>query len=438
MSQVPTNPGGQSSVPQAARGARAALALLLAINLLNYIDRYVLAAVEEPVRKTFFRADDPTAKGWTGMLATAFLVSYMVTAPIFGFLADRTRRWAIIGVGVVLWSLASGGTGLAKTFWMLLATRVFVGIGEAAYGPAAPTVISDLYPVSRRGSVMAWFYMAIPVGSAIGYALGGFIAGHWSWPTAFFAVVPPGLLLGLLCFVMREPVRGGAEAAPIERRVVRWSDYRVLLRTPSYVLNTLGMTAMTFAIGGMSFWMPTYIHEFREQPDLGRINMVFGAITVVTGVTATLSGGYLGDVLRRRWPGSYFTVSGISMLIGFPMLLLVLITPFPGAWALVCIAEFCLFLNTGPTNTILANVTHPTVRASAFALTILIIHAAGDAISPPLIGWISGLAASPAHPTGNMNVGFVVVALAILVGGVFWLMGAKHLERDTQLAPGRL
>jgi MFS family permease len=362
----------------------------------------------------------------------------MVMAPIFGYLADRFRRWVIIGVGVTLWSLASGGTGLASTFWILLLTRVFVGVGEAAYGPAAPTVISDLYPISRRGSVMAWFYMAIPVGSAIGYALGGFIAGHWGWRSAFYAVVPPGLLLGLFCFIMREPVRGGLNGTAPKTRAARWSDYRVLFKTPSYLYNVAGMTAMTFAIGGMSFWMPTYIHEFRREGELDRVNLIFGGITVVTGLSATLLGGYLGDLLRPRIRGAYFVVSGVSMLIGFPVLILVFFTPFPSAWALIAIAEFCLFLNTGPTNTILANVTHPAVRASAFALSIFIIHALGDAISPPLIGKVSGMARSAAHPEGNMNAGFVVVALAVLLGGIFWLMGARHLERDTERAPTSL
>jgi MFS family permease len=221
-------------------------------------------------------------------------------------------------------------------------------------------------------------------------------------------------------------------------RKAKLSDYLSLLRIPSYVLNTAGMTAMTFAIGGISFWMPTYVHEFRGQPDFERVNTVFGGITVVTGLSATLAGGYLGDRLRARWSGSYFTVSGIGMLIGFPVLLLVLVTPFPWAWGLIAIAEFCVFLNTGPTNTILANVTHPSVRAAAFALTIFVIHALGDAISPPLIGWISGLARSAEHPSGNMNVGFVVVALTMLAAGVFWLLGAKYLQRDTELAPTRL
>jgi MFS family permease len=417
-------------------GAGRSLALLLAINLFNYIDRYILAAAEKPIRNTFFEENDPDAKFWTGLLATAFLVSYMVAAPLFGWLADRMRRWLIIGLGVIVWSLASGGTGLATTFAILLITRIFVGIGEAAYGPAAPTVIADMYPVRKRGTVMAWFYMAIPVGSAIGYALGGYLAEHWGWRTAFYAVVVPGILLGIVCFLMREPQRGGADGVShASARKATLSDYKILFRTPSYLLNTAGMTAMTFAIGGISFWMPTYVHEFRGVGSLDSVNLWFGGLTVVSGITATLFGGWLSDRLRTRYPGSYFLVSGTTMLVGFPMLLLILITPFPFAWVLIFVAEFCLFMNTGPTNTILANVTHPAMRATAYALTIFIIHALGDAISPPLIGWISGRFADEAHPGGNMNAGFLVVGLSILVGGVFWLCGARYLQRDTEAAP---
>src|SRR5690348_11630286 len=172
------------------RGARTALGLLLAINMFNYVDRYVLAAVEPAVQKDFFKPGDPNAEAWMGSLATAFMVSYLVMAPIFGWLADRMSRWLLVGIGVMVWSLASGASGLAAFFTMLLATRCFVGVGEAGYGPAAPTIISDLYPVARRGAVLAWFYAAIPVGSALGFVIGGVIAKHFGWRVAFYVVVP--------------------------------------------------------------------------------------------------------------------------------------------------------------------------------------------------------------------------------------------------------
>jgi predicted MFS family arabinose efflux permease len=278
---------------------------------------------------------------------------------------------------------------------------------------------------------LSWFYAAIPVGSALGYGLGGLVGAHWGWRMAFFVVVPPGVLLGLMCLLMRDPQRGAAEEGGATAHTARWQDYLTLLRTPSYVYNTLGMTAMTFALGGVSFWMPDYIENYRDQKEIP-VGVIFGGLTAIAGLIATPLGGLLGDRLTRRSPGAYFLVSAAGMLIGFPCFLLVLITPFPEAWGLIFVAEFCLFLNTGPTNTILANVAHPAIRASGYAMNILVIHLLGDVISPPLIGMITDLYG------GNMNAGFVAVSLAILVSGVFWLLGAKHLARDTQLAPTRL
>src|SRR6185295_16866918 len=210
-----------------------------------------------------------------GLLGTAFMVVYMVGAPVFARLAERTSRWLLVGVGVILWSLASGASGMAMTFVALLLTRCLAGVGEAAYGPVAPVIISDLYPVQVRGQVLAWFYMAIPVGSALGYVLGGWVAssglGDWganaigtkaeSWRWAFYLVVPPGILLGIWSFFMREPQRGQADFKPVLPAAVRWRDYLIFLRTPSYVLCTLGMAAMTFAIGGIAFWMPYFLRH---------------------------------------------------------------------------------------------------------------------------------------------------------------------------------
>jgi MFS family permease len=410
------------------------VALLLLINLFNYIDRFVLASTLSPIGAELL-PDDPFQKSKMGALATAFLVTYMVLAPIFGWLADRVPRWWIIGGAVIAWSLASGGSGLAHTYEVLLLTRCLVGVGEAAYGPVAPTLIADLFPVERRGRVFAWFYAAIPVGSALGYILGGEMAGKggpgWRW--AFYSVVPPGVLLGLWCFLMREPRRGQTDELgdrPVRRAGL--SDYKALLRVRSYVLNTLGMTAMTFAIGALAIWMPTYLKEAGVQGFLGRTpDTVFGAVTALAGLVATLLGGLVGDRLRNRLTGSYFVVSGIAMIVGFPVVLLVLVTPPPWIWIVIFLAEFCLFFNTGPTNTIIANVTHPSIRASAFALNIFVIHALGDAISPPIIGYLADI-------TGRLTAGFALVSLTVLLGGIVWLWGARFLEEDTRRAPTSL
>jgi MFS transporter, Spinster family, sphingosine-1-phosphate transporter len=405
--------------------ANRALALLLAINLFNYIDRYVLAAVL-PTLKHEFLAGDPHQNFKAGWWTSAFLLAYFLMAPIFGLLADRFSRWLLVGTGVALWSLASGWSGLATSFWILLCTRTFVGVGEAAYGPAAPTIIADLYPVTSRGRVLAWFYVAIPVGSALGYAFGGKIGDLLGWRWAFYLVVPPGLLLASFCFFMREPRR----AAEARKEGPRLRDYLRLLRIRSYLLNTAAMTVMTFAIGGFSAWMPDYIFLDRaaefgaSEHSLGHINLVFGGITAAAGLLATLLGGWTGDKLRRRFPSSYFLVSGAGMLLSVPATLGIIYVHFPSAWLVIFIAIFFLFFNTGPSNTALANVTPPFIRASAFALNIFIIHLFGDAMSPWLIGIV--------RDRWNMNVALWGVAVLMFAAGCLWFCGAKYLPSDTE------
>jgi MFS family permease len=446
-------------------GARSALVLLLCMNLFNYIDRQVLAAVVDHIQRSLFPKDggdvSPVLRSlqdWCashlgfkpelaliGVLGMAFMVVYMIGAPLFGRLAERYSRWVLVGVGVILWSLASGASGLAGGFFALLLTRCFVGVGEAAYGPVAPALISDFYPVKVRGQVLAWFYMAIPVGSALGFVIGDLVArsniGAWgertlgiqaeSWRWAFFLVVIPGMVLGVLSFLMKEPSRGAADLGhghtPMKPKL-SWRTYLVFLRTPSYVLCTLGMTAMTFAIGGIAFWMAYFLKHKPGAPEA--VTTIFGAITVVAGLSATLLGGWLGDRLRARIPGSYFLVSGAAMLAGFPFMLLTINASFPMVWVWLFLACFCLFFNTGPANTILANVTHPSIRAAGFALNIFVIHALGDVISPVIIGILSD--------RYSMPFAFTLVGGMFVVAGVLWLSGMRFLKRDTELASTRL
>jgi MFS family permease len=445
-------------------GANSALALLLLINLVNYIDRQVLSSVLSPIKKTFFNSHgELSAAGsdtfnaiihWLenqlgckpedallGLLGTAFFLMYMIGAPIFAHLAGKRSRWQIIAWGVLLWSFASGATGLASTFLMLLLTRCFVGIGEAAYGPIAPAMIADMYPLASRGRMLAWFYVATPVGSALGYIIGGWIAGsnigHWgaaltgslteSWRWVFFILAIPGILLSLRCFWMREPAHINFEAdTNTKSAAIPWKDYWALARIPSYVLCTLGMAAMTFAIQGIAFWMPYYLGSKPGAP--ANSTILFGAITAVAGLSATLLGGTVGDKLRSRFPSSYFLVSGIAMLIGFPLFLAALHAPFPRTiWILMFLACFCLFFNTGPTNTILANVTRPSMRAIGFAVNIFVTHALGDVISPVIVGLLN-------DRYRDMNKAFLVVGAMFLVAGIFWLAGTYYLTRDTERA----
>ena len=400
-------------------GARSALFLLLGINLFNYIDRQILAALEPDIRASFFVPGDVNAMWKTGLLGDAFFVTYMISAPILGFLADRISRWLIVGSAVILWSLASGASGLAATFGILIATRIFVGIGEGGYGPAAPTILSDLFPIERRGRIMAIFCAAIPVGSALGYVIGGLVGAHLGWRWAFYLVTPPGLLLGLLCFWQRDPRVTGGHLTQKSRRSIR--DYLNLFRTRSYLINCIAQTLMTFVTGGLGFWVPAYLRYRNQSSEVGMT--IFGLITVVAGLVSTLLGGIIADRLRPRFPGSYFWVSGIGMLIACPIFIVALYIPFPAAWVAMFLAIFFLFLNTGPSNTALANVSLPAVRATAFAVNIFVIHAFGDVQAFWLLGYIGG------HT--DMHVAFLFVSGIILASGVVWLSGVKYLAADT-------
>jgi len=306
-----------------------------------------------------------------------------------------------------------------------------------------------------------------------------------------------------LCLLMHEPPRGAADA--VKSHIPKAREVAVLFDIPSFVLNTLAMTAMTFAFGGVATLMPTYLYEreatyvltpaayeelrrpsepgvppvpeelltrlspldgkeyrtiepfraaladvlsFEEMvawrgqiaeaardrersAALDAVNGPFGTILAVAGLMATLSGGYLGDRLRKwRWRGAYFLISGVGMLVGLPMFLLGLTAPLPLGWLFIFVAVFFLFFNTGPANTALANVAPPSLRASAFAINILIIHLFGDVISPPIVGWIDD--------RSSLREGLLFLAGPILLSGLFWLWGTRYLDRDTELAPTRM
>jgi predicted MFS family arabinose efflux permease len=309
---------------------------------------------------------------------------------------------------------------LAATFAMLFVTRICVGIGEGGYGPAAPTILADLFSIQTRGRIMAIFYAAIPVGSALGYVIGGLVGVHLGWRWAFYLVTPPGLLLGLLCFVQRDP-RVNAHQPVQQSRRHSLSDYLRLFRTRSYLINCAAQTLWTFATGGLGFWVSAYLRFRNQSPDIGMT--IFGGITVVAGLLSTLLGGVIADKLRSRFAGSYFWVSGIGTLVACPIFIATLYIPFPAAWVPMFLAIFFLFLNTGPSNTALANVSLPAVRATAFAANIFVVHALGDVQAFWLLGYIGG------HT--NMHVAFLFVSGIIFLSGLTWLLGVKYLPADT-------
>jgi predicted MFS family arabinose efflux permease len=358
---------------------RGVLALLLAVNLLNYADRQVLYALL-PLISGDLHLTDAQAGG----LASAFMVVYMLAAPPIAWLADTRGRRPWIAGGVALWSAATGAAALATGFASLFASRAAVGVGEACYGAISPSFVAERFPPERRGRALALFSMAIPVGSALGYAGGGLAGETFGWRHAFWMVGLPGLFLAALCSLLpNDPPHRDTPSAS--------AGYREVFAIPCFRYITLAMAAMTFALGGFAVWMPTFFHR-AYQLSVGRAGTLFGAITVLGGIVGSLLGGWLADRLRRRSADADLIVSGAGLIAGMPLAAAAIMAPTLSlSIGALFLAETLLFLNMGPLNAAIVSVTRLETRSMAFAANILVIHLLGDAVSPFLIGWGSDL-----------------------------------------------
>jgi MFS transporter, Spinster family, sphingosine-1-phosphate transporter len=403
--------------------ANVALAILAVINLLSYLDRYIVAAVAESLKQAHMGLTDANL----GSLMSAFLVVYTATAPIFGTLGDRRVRPRLIALGIAIWSVATALSGLAFNYWSLFLARAAVGVGEASYVTIAPSMISDYFPVRQRGRVMAIFFCAIPVGSALGYVVGGLIDKDYGWRAAFFVAGIPGLLLAALCLLLRDPPRGGQEengqegpARPVAGGLAAvmqtLKTYWRLLHDKAYALTVLGYAAYTFAVGGLGFWMPTFLERVQHLPK-SQATIEFGGIVVVTGFVGTFIGGWAGDYFAKRSSQAYLWLCAVTALAAAPLVWVALTTTSHTLYleSMIC-AQLCLFFSTGPINAAIANLVTANERATAIALSVFAIHLLGDVVSPPLIGAISD--------ASSLQQAVKIVPWAVVVSGVVWIFAA--------------
>lgn len=403
----------------AKKSAVAALVLLTGLNFLNYIDRNVLYAVQPLIEKEFH-----LDYAQVGFLTSAFFVCYMVAAPLIAPLADRYSRKWIMAAGAFVWSAATLLSAVTHTYHELLLRHIIVGIGEATFVAISPAFLADLFPEHIRGRVMGWFYLATPVGSALGFIVGGYLGHRYGWRAPFMICGIPGFLLGLGLLALREPVRGASDhlADSAERGSIRG-----LVRNKAYWTITLGAAMMTFAIGGLQVWMPTFLVKMRHL-HLDRANLIFGGMTVVSGTVATLLGGWLGDRLLHRTPAAYQLVSGIGMALSIPAIVVAVFWKGPAMYPAIFLGEFFLLLNTAPLNAALVNSVSARIRATALAVNVFMIHALGDASSPWLIGVIAD------HSTLEIGLSSMVVAVALSAAVLFYGMRFAPKLGKEQLA----
>jgi MFS transporter, Spinster family, sphingosine-1-phosphate transporter len=391
------------------RSVTGIVVLLTGLNLLNYLDRYLIAAVGPSLQAELHLSD-----AQLGTIGTAFLWGYLLTSPVFGRLGDRMSRKSLITIGVLVWCAATAASGLARTFLVMVAIRVLVGVGEASYATLSPTIIDDIATPKNKSRLLAIFYAAIPIGSALGFIFGGILDKAFGWRSAFFIAGGPGLLLALLCLLIKEPPRTEKRQA-----LALGEALRAIAGSHRYLLAAIGYTAQIFALGGFAFWAPQVVHRKFEHP-LEKANFVFGGIVVVTGFLGTFLGGFLadrGDEADRMKVA--LRVCAVSAVVAVPFAFLcVFATTANVFFGSIAVAQIAIFTSTSPLNAALLGTVRPDLRATGMALSIAGTHLFGDMISVWLVGFLS-------TRWNNLSAALIVLPAALVVNAGAWFLATK-------------
>jgi MFS transporter, Spinster family, sphingosine-1-phosphate transporter len=405
--------------------ARYVLGVMVAINFLNYMDRYVGAAAAPLIQKEFHLDDTQV-----GLLGSAFLLVYAVAAVPFGYWADRGIRKIVIGAGVAIWSIATLFTGFSRNFAMLFATRAVLGIGEAGYYPAGTSLISDYFPKEQRGRVMSIWGVGSTIGIAVGFAGGGYVADHFGWRNAFFFAAIPGLVCAVLAFVMREPKRGSAEhKGPALEHTTDASlrNFVALLKIQTLRATILSQTLLYFVLASNAFWLPILLNR-RFGMSVSQAGLLAGVVIVLGGLIGTLGGGWIADHLGKTNPKAYLQVGIAGFLAGAVFIVIALVAPLDAGPIPIFVPAFligvvAIYLYSGPFTAISQAVVSPALRASGVTMLLFISHVFGDSHSTFDIGFIS-------DRIGSLQTALLITSPTLLVLAAFiagtGLSSAKH------------
>lgn len=428
----------KQNLRHAGRPALLALGVLTALNLVNYIDRYLISSLVTLIEKPMAEGGLALSDTQVGLLFSAFMIVYTLTAPVFGALADRVPRLHLLAFAVIGWSVVTAACGLAAGFASLLFFRAITGVGEAAYASIAPAVLADHFKPAVRARVMAIFNAAIPVGAALGFILGGLVGGWFGWRAAFMIVGLPGVILGFIIYGLKEPTRGakdndasetdgsdtlaaapGKSAAHIDGHGAKPPGLKqslALMARPRYALAVLGYAMQTAGFGALGMWAPKFLEQAHGM-DRTTASTGFGAVIVVTGLGGTLFGGFLGDRLFRRTPRAHMMIAGVTTLFAAPFVAVSgSVSSDAAVWACITIGSLLLVMSVGPVNSHLVNLLGARERATGMALAILVLHLLGDVPSVPLIGAVADHRGWP--------MAMFLTGAFIAVGGIIWIIGA--------------
>src|SRR5271154_6207012 len=390
-------------------GATTALVLLTALNFVNYIDRYILPGVQEQIKGEFHLSDEHI-----GTLTFWFMVAYMCTSPFTGWLGDRFPRKPMIVIAALFWSGINFLTATVHSYDSLNIRHAALGVGEASFGIFAPSLLADFYEPDQRNRALTIFNVALPVGAALGYIIGGTVGEHFGWRMSFIVSAVPGTIIAILiAFFMKEPARGASQhdKARLEKGTVS-----SLLKNKAYLSSILGYAAVTFSLGGISWWMPSFLQRVDGRSESSAAYLM-GVIALCGGLGGTITGGVIAQRWSRTNSKALYLVPAISSALAVPPALLCFFGPHSLTLYGLAAAIFLIFLGTGPVNAATVNAVRPEIRATALAGQLFVIHALGDAISPPLIGVVSD------H--SNLNIGLASTLVTMLLAAVIFFNGAR-------------
>ena len=410
--------------------ARYVLGVMVGINFLNYLDRYILPSVATKIQAEFHLTDSQV-----GLLGSAFLLVYAVATIPFGIWADRGVRKTVVGVGVTIWSFATLFTGLARSYAQLFIARAVLGIGEASYYPAGTALLGDYFRKEGRGRAMSIWAAGTAVGIAVGFAGGGIVASTLGWRAAFYMTAVPGLIFAILAFGLREPLRGAAEARGPQTAKgppITWKTFLGLLQIPTLRSTIAAETALFFVLGGAAFWLPAYLsRRFGLGP--GTAGTLAGGVLVLGLLAGSLLGGIIADRLTiRRGAASNLPIGIAGFVAGAVFVALALLMPSLVLFVpMFLLGAACLYLYNGPYTAIKQNVVLPTVRASAVTLALLIEHLLGDSYAPFAIGKLS-------DALGSLQLALLILLPPLLLlAALAAATGVNHEDRDGRAMEAR-
>ncbi len=403
------------------RGAVVALCLLTAMNFVNYLDRYILPAVQEQIKGEFHLSDSQI-----GSLTLWFFIAYVLSSPVTGWLGDRFPRKPMIVIAALMIAAMNFFTASVQSYVSLNLRHAALGVGEASFGIFAPALLADYFADDQRNAVLTVFNVAIPVGAALGYLSGGVVAASHGWRMAFIVSAVPGAVIALLIlFFMREPPRvEEADSRPATTTREKGSEYLAqvghLVKNRAYMSSILGYAAVTFSLGGISWWMPSFLSRM-DGRSVAAAGTIMGGITVVCGLGGTVVGGVLAHWWSKKTDKALYLVPALSAVLAVPPAMLCFFGSRNTTLPALGVAVFLVFLGTGPVNAATLNAVPSNLRATAMAGQLFALHVFGDAFSPKIIGMVSDYT--------NLRMGLGVTLIAFAAAALIFFNGARYAPR---------